>query len=116
MSDTTVTVKEAIGRVDVRPTETAVNLTVGRPREAVVTFVGVQGPQGVAAAETLREATIAQATPASVWTLDHNLGFRPNVSVTDTAGDDCEGDVDHPTLNQTVVTFSAAFAGTARLS
>lgn len=56
-----------------------------------------------------------QSVPATVWTIDHNLGQRPSVTVFDTNGDECLGDVDHPTANQTVINFSAAFAGTARL-
>lgn len=56
-----------------------------------------------------------QNVPSTVWTINHNLGSFPNVYVLDTAGDECEGDVDNPTVNQTVITFSAAFAGTARL-
>lgn len=57
-----------------------------------------------------------QAAPATVWTINHDLGFRPNVFVTDTNGDVCEGAVANPTVNQVIITFSAAFAGEARLS
>lgn len=114
---TRVVVTQDYGRVAVQPTDArAVRLVVQPAIHPVVDVVGVQGPRGVAAAETLREHTHVQSVPAATWTIDHNLGFRPNVSVTDTAGDDCEGDVDHPTVNQTVVAFSASFAGTARLS
>ena len=57
----------------------------------------------------------SQASPSTTWTINHNLGSTPAVTVTDSAGEECEGEVDHPTLNQTVITFSAAFSGTARL-
>jgi hypothetical protein len=56
-----------------------------------------------------------QALPSDTWTITHNLGFRPDVSVTDSAGSEVEGGVNHPTVNQTVLTFSGAFSGTARL-
>lgn len=61
-----------------------------------------------------------QAMPSAVWTINHGLGFRPNTYVFDTAGTEVQGAVDHPTVNQTVITFSSggvptAFAGTARL-
>ncbi len=57
-----------------------------------------------------------QVDPSATWTIDHNLGARPAaVSVFDTNDDEWEGDISHPTLNRTVITFSAAFAGTATL-
>ena len=72
-------------------------------------LASLQGPAG---ADVF---VYTQSVPATVWTINHNLGSYPNVYVLDTAGDECEGDVDNPTVNQTVITFSAAFAGTARL-
>lgn len=57
-----------------------------------------------------------QPTPSATWTINHGFGAKPTVTVTDTAGDECIGEVTHPTLNQTVITFSAPFAGTARLT
>ena len=72
----------------------------------------LQGSDGADGADVYVHS---QSTPASVWTIDHNLGTFPSVYVLDTAGDECEGDVDNPTVNRTVITFSASFAGTARL-
>lgn len=57
-----------------------------------------------------------QATAASTWLIDHNLGFYPNVTVVDSSGDQVEGTVTYTTLNQVRVMFSAAFAGLAYLS
>ena len=69
-----------------------------------------QGPPGSVAAFVFQ-----QATPSAVWTIDHDMGVFPNVYVLDTAGNECEGAVTNPTVNRTVITFSAPFAGTARL-
>jgi hypothetical protein len=57
-----------------------------------------------------------QDVPSATWTITHNLGFRPDVSVTDSAGTEVEGGVAHPTINQTVITFSGGFSGFARLT
>lgn len=57
-----------------------------------------------------------QATPNSVWTINHNLGFWPNVTVVSSAGDQIEGDVEFTTINQIVITFSGAFTGRAFVS
>ena len=60
--------------------------------------------------------THAQSTPAAVWTITHNLPFRPNVTVTDSAGEQVEGEIDYTSGSTVTVTFSAAFAGSAYLS
>lgn len=51
-----------------------------------------------------------------VWTVDHNLGFWPDVIVFDASGSEVKGAASNPTLNLTTLTFSAPIAGTARLS
>jgi len=57
-----------------------------------------------------------QGTPATVWTIDHNLGRIPAIVVTDSAGTEVEGSISHPSNNQSIITFSAAFSGTADLN
>lgn len=57
-----------------------------------------------------------QNTAASTWTINHNLGKYPSVTVVDSAGDQVEGDVNYPGLNQATVTFSAPFSGRAFLN
>jgi hypothetical protein len=58
-----------------------------------------------------------QVTPLSVWTIVHNLGFRPNLRIKDTAGADWYGwsvtDVD---VNSLTVDLGVSMAGTAELS
>jgi Major tropism determinant N-terminal domain len=48
--------------------------------------------------------------------VNHNLGYRPNVLVLDTAGDECEGVIVHNSINQLTLTFSASFSGTVYCS
>lgn len=57
-----------------------------------------------------------QGSVASVWTVNHNLGWYPNVTVIDSAGGTVEGDVAHTTTNQLRLTFSGGFTGKAYLS
>ncbi len=52
----------------------------------------------------------------STWTIDHNLGFYPNVTVIDTAGSNVVGEVVHDSKNKMTLLFKAAFKGTAYLS
>jgi len=84
----------------------------------------VQGPKGNDGKQGIQGETGAdfqpyiheQANPSTVWTIVHNLGALPDVIVFDTAGSEVEGAVDNPDFNTTILTFSAAFGGSARLS
>lgn len=58
-----------------------------------------------------------QGVAASVWTITHNLGFNPNVTVIDSSGTIYEGEIAYNTnRNSLTVTFTAAFSGKAYLS
>ena len=56
-----------------------------------------------------------QPTPSTVWVINHNFGYEPSVEVIDSTGAEVEAAVTNPSINQTVVTFSVATAGIARL-
>ena len=57
-----------------------------------------------------------QAVPSAIWTITHNLGKFPSVSVVDTQKQIYWGNVEYINSNQLKVTFSAAFAGQAFLN
>lgn len=59
--------------------------------------------------------THTQSVSSNTWTINHNLGFNPVAVVLDSAGTNCEGTISYPTINQMVITFTAAFTGTAYL-
>lgn len=95
-------------------------VVLGTPaqRAAVVTlepsrgFRGEKGERGVPGTGYVH----SQSLPDAVWIIDHNLGYWPNICVYDTNGDECEGNVDNVSLNRSTITFSAPFAGIARLT
>jgi len=60
--------------------------------------------------------SFSQPTPAITWTVNHNLGFRPNLTVFDTGGNIVEGEVAHINENRLTITFSTATSGAAYLS
>ena len=74
-----------------------------------VSAVGPQGPAGGAA------FVFEQVSPATTWTINHNRGYRPSVELLDAGSQEIDGDVTHPSVNQTVVTLNPASAGLARL-
>ena len=60
--------------------------------------------------------THIQPTVSANWTVLHNLGWYPNVTVIDSAGTTVEGDITQVNVNQLTIHFSGAFSGSAYLS
>ena len=50
------------------------------------------------------------------WDVSHGLGKFPSVTVTDSAGTEVIGHVQHLTPNRVLLTFSAAFSGVAHFN
>lgn len=53
-------------------------------------------------------------SPLDCWTVNHNLGYQPQVSTTSLGGVEFDGEVNHLTLNQLQVCFSLPTAGKVR--
>jgi len=60
--------------------------------------------------------THTQGVSSSTWTINHNLGFYPNLTVQDSAGTIYEGEIAYTNSDSLTVTFSSAFSGKAYLS
>jgi hypothetical protein len=58
----------------------------------------------------------SQAFPSDFWMIEHNLSKLPSVTISDTSGNEIEGEVIHIDLNSLTVAFSAPFAGYADLN
>ena len=57
-----------------------------------------------------------QVTASNLWDITHSLGFRPNVTAVDSAGDTIIPEVRYLSDTQVRLIFSAAVAGEAYLS
>lgn len=60
--------------------------------------------------------THTQSAASAQWVVVHNLGFKPNVTAFDSAGDIVEGHIIHNSVNQLTLQLSAAMSGVAQLS
>ena len=60
--------------------------------------------------------TYEQAVADSTWTITHNLNKHPSVTVVDSGGTVVSGNVTYVDDNTVVLTFNAAFKGTAYLN
>lgn len=95
------------------------------PGETVVVYQpgpsGVSGPQGPAgpigpSGGPGGSYLHVQSTPATIWTINHNLGFVPSVELFSTGGLEIDAEIFHASPNQTIVTFVVPYAGSARLT
>jgi len=57
-----------------------------------------------------------QGAASNSWAITHNLGFKPNVTVIDSAGNIVEGEIAYTNSNSLTVSFQSAFSGNAYLS
>jgi hypothetical protein len=89
------------------------NLRIGfvstTPAAVEMRVVGVQGPPGGGALRHVH----TQSSASSIWTVNHNLGLRPQVEVLSPGGVQVEAAVQHITDNQTVITFNTPQTGQA---
>ncbi len=78
---------------------------------------GPQGPPGIQGDGGSGSSYVFdQMNASAAWTIAHNLGRFPSVTVVDSAGSTIEGDVQYTDANTVVVQFSATFAGLAYLN
>ena len=105
--------------------------TLGTGTQGTQGTAGLQGISGAALDNTddLTEGTTnkyftvarvsydhMQGAASSSWSITHNLGFKPNVTVVDSAGNIVEGEISYTNSNSITVSFQSAFSGYAYLS
>jgi hypothetical protein len=85
---------------------------------AIRVTLGQQGPRGAPGEASdslaLEGYVHTQALASDVWTVNHNLGRKPAVTLLSTGGVEFDGQITHVSVNQLVVSLSSAVAGTAR--
>jgi hypothetical protein len=109
----------ATGKVEV--TEESVTVAEGNAPNVTIevteqTAVISEGVVGLPGASGDKHYQHDQEVPAATWTITHNLGKRPSVTVVDSGGNEWQTAVEHLSVNQCRVTFSAPFAGRAYLN
>jgi hypothetical protein len=81
-----------------------------------VVYIPVPGGGGLSGNPVPDDAYVyTQASPAATWTILHNLGFNPTVTLM-VDGEEVETDVDYPSINMVVITWGTPQVGTARLT
>lgn len=91
-------------------------------RDSTIVTVAAPGPQGVPGPAGPPGGGFyvhTQTAPSASWVIDHNLGRRVHVSLSDATAvpfREVYADVVHGSLNQTSVIFASPVAGSAVLS
>lgn len=57
-----------------------------------------------------------QGVPANTWTINHNLGYYPNITVFDSTERSILTQIEHVNINSSIVHNDAAFSGKAYCS
>lgn len=109
----------ATGRIEVAETEVEIvegeapNVTIEVVEQAVVISEAVVGLQGTSGDKHFHHV---QSTPSATWSITHNLGKRPAVTVVDSSGNEWITAVEHLSDNALVIRFTAPFSGDAYLN
>jgi hypothetical protein len=72
-------------------------------------------PRGNGTPGSIAPVVFTQPTPAAVWNINHNLGHRPIIALRDSGSREIDGEVSHPSDNQTIVRLNPPAAGAASL-
>lgn len=72
--------------------------------------------EAVSLSAVMTTYTHIQSSAVSTWSINHNLGRYPSVSVVDSAGNKVIGDVEYVDSDNIDITFCASFSGKAYLN
>jgi hypothetical protein len=73
-------------------------------------IANIRGPAGTAGGTRF---TFVQSEPLATWTVTHNLGYEPQVTILMDDGTVVVADIDHTSLNTLVITFPTPYTGKA---
>lgn len=102
----------------VDPITSEVTFVVTNETPVAVINAGPQGPIGNPGPAGPSNPTMnfVQVSPSTEWTINHNFGFYPSLSIFTVGGIEMLGEVVNTSINQTLVRFNTSVAGSARLS
>lgn len=77
---------------------------------------GPTGPSGPIGNITAISYTFEQQSNSALWTINHNLGYRPSTSIIDYGNNNIEADIAHIDANTLTISFATGASGYAYLS
>jgi hypothetical protein len=107
--DQTVLVEE----IQILAEQNTSTVLVDEVEEIEVLSVAQQGPPGPPGVSANAFFHHAQPAASDTWTVNHNLGFRPAVSLLSDGGKEMWAEVIHTGVNQFIAYFDAPTSGIA---
>jgi hypothetical protein len=117
MSDNNIVIEPVYFNVEVTKQDNEVTIASPGPQglKGDPGLQGAQGPQGPSGTSGGSYAFEQQFNSTS-WTVVHNLGYRPAITVQDYFKNTIEGDINHIDTSTVQLTFAEAVSGYAYLS
>jgi len=106
-----VTIKQPGIRASISGPGLQRTVTVARSGGASVRLVGTQGPAGASGSGGGSTYTHTQSSALASWTVAHNLGRKPSITVVDNLDNRIEPDVTYLDTNTVRVTHASALIG-----
>lgn len=95
----------------------SVSVSVIAPSAKVDVHIPMTGPQGPPGPPSTSAYRHTQATPSTLWVVEHGLGYQPGgINVTNPSGDTYWPTVEHIDDNTAHLHLPESILGTARLS
>lgn len=96
---------------DVQIVEVAVVHTIVEAEtETMIIELGMQGPPGIAGGTVY---THVQSAAADVWTINHNLGRYPAITLLSPGLAEFIGEIVHTSINQAIAYLATPYTGIA---
>lgn len=111
MTDNLVTIEPVYYNIEVIKQDNEVTIASPGPQGPI----GNPGPKGDPG-QSAGSFVFEQQSSSTIWTIAHNLGYRPAVFTTDYSKNTLEGDISHTDTNNLVITFTDSVVGYAYLS
>lgn len=92
------------------------SVVVSPSTQVMPVLVESGGPQGPSGEGGDLHFKFIQGVASNKWIIVHNLEKFPIPLVQDSANDEIEGDIEYVSINELIITFSAAFSGIAYLN
>ncbi|MGA9769318.1 MAG: hypothetical protein WBV94_09775 [Blastocatellia bacterium] len=91
--------------------EESTTVQVVESEQILVTEIGIQGPAGPPGIDLFYQHD--QLVASDTWTINHQLGKHPAITVVDSGGNVVVGDITYNDINTAIVYFSVPFGGNA---
>lgn len=112
MTEVVIVPAQGTATIELAPAA-ALAVGISVPVAVEVQAIGYPGPAGRDGAAAGAYVHV-QSSPSATWTMNHNLGYNPSVTLLSVGGVEFEGTVTHTSVNQTVAVFNIPVAGSAR--